>query len=133
MRVLVCGGRDYPNHILVWTTLDALFGLSDEVLLPPLGAVIIHGGAGSVIEVEGRKKVIGADLIAREWAICNWVPDEEYLPDWNTHGKAAGPIRNQKMLDEGKPDLVVAFPGGRGTADMVRRAEKAQIPVIHPK
>jgi hypothetical protein len=44
-------------------------------------------------------------------------------------GKAAGPIRNQRMIDEGKPDLVIAFPGGRGTADMVSRAKKAGIPV----
>jgi hypothetical protein len=40
-------------------------------------------------------------------------------------GKTAGPLRNQRMLDEGKPDLVVAFPGGGGTKDIVRRAVKA--------
>jgi ABC-type sugar transport system substrate-binding protein len=34
------------------------------------------------------------------------------------------------MLDEGKPDIVVAFPGGTGTADMVRRARKAGVVVI---
>ena len=50
----------------------------------------------------------------------------EMPADWTKHGKAAGPIRNQKMLDE-CPDLVVAFPGGKGTADMVRRAMKAGI------
>jgi hypothetical protein len=42
----------------------------------------------------------------------------------------AGPIRKQQMLDEGKPDLVVAFPGGRGTAHMVRIARAAGIEVI---
>lgn len=45
------------------------------------------------------------------------------------YGKSAGPIRNQTMLDDGKPDLVLAFPGGRGTADMVAKAEKHGIPV----
>jgi len=49
---------------------------------------------------------------------------------WSKHGRAAGPIRNQEMIDECKPDLVVAFPGGRGTADMVRRAKAAGIRVI---
>ena len=48
--------------------------------------------------------------------------------DWETHGRAAGPIRNEKMLTW-KPDLVVAFPGGVGTADLVRRAEAAGVPV----
>jgi predicted polyphosphate/ATP-dependent NAD kinase len=47
-----------------------------------------------------------------------------------TQGKAAGIIRNQRMLDEGKPDLVIAFQGGDGTADMVRRANKSKIPTI---
>jgi hypothetical protein len=51
------------------------------------------------------------------------------MADWNTHGRAAGPIRNQRMLDEVKPELVVAFPGGRGTADMVRRAREAGVNV----
>ena len=45
-------------------------------------------------------------------------------------GKKAGPLRNQRMLDEGKPDLVVAFPGGGGTKDTVRRAVQAGV-IIH--
>lgn len=73
-------------------------------------SLVIHGGAQ------------GADRIAREWCICRKVECRGYAADWKRHGRAAGPIRNQRMLDDGKPDLVIAFPGGRGTADMVRRA-----------
>jgi UDP-N-acetylmuramoylalanine-D-glutamate ligase len=58
------------------------------------------------------------------------IPVETYEADWDTHGKAAGPIRNKRMLDEGKPDLVVAFPGGRGTANMISQARKAGVEVI---
>jgi hypothetical protein len=55
-------------------------------------------------------------------------------PDWKTHGKAGGPIRNQMMLDDYKPQVVIAFPGGSGTADMVRRAHATQgIDVIEVK
>jgi hypothetical protein len=54
---------------------------------------------------------------------------EVYPADWKKHGRSAGPIRNQHMLDVGKPNLVIAFPGGRGTADMMKRAEKAGIEV----
>ena len=66
----------------------------------------------------------GADRFAQEWANANGVAWIVYDANWTKHGRAAGPIRNQQMLDEGRPTLVVAFPGGRGTADMVRRARE---------
>lgn len=66
---------------------------------------------------------------------ANWLglTIEAYGADWDTHGKAAGPIRNQRMLDEGQPEIVFAFTddlaASRGTADMVRRARAADLPV----
>ena len=54
---------------------------------------------------------------------ANGVVVEEFKADWDKFGRAAGPIRNAQMLREGKPDLVVAFPGGRGTANMVAQAK----------
>jgi len=58
-----------------------------------------------------------------------WEPYELPQGEWDELGKKAGPLRNQRMLDEGKPDLVVAFPGGGGTKDMVRRAVKAGVAI----
>ena len=72
----------------------------------------------------------GADTLGAEWAKAQGIPCEVYMADWEGLGRKAGPIRNQRMLDEGKPDLVVAFPGGRGTADMVRRARSAGLDVL---
>jgi len=46
------------------------------------------------------------------------------------HGRAAGPVRNAQMLAEGKPDFVVAFPGGRGTADMCKQARARGVKVV---
>ncbi|HEV7285225.1 MAG TPA: DUF2493 domain-containing protein [Kaistia sp.] len=106
MRVLVCGGRDFADRPRLNVALD---GLKPSFL--------IHGGAP------------GADALADYWADIRGIPHRTFPADWNTHGKAAGPIRNQRMIDEGKPDLVIAFPGGRGTADMIRRAKAAGIPV----
>lgn len=106
MRVLVCGGRNYQD----WQTVCAVLSR-----LPV--SVLIEGGA------------TGADLLAYQWASQNKVPVEKFEAEWEKHGRAAGPIRNAKMLREGKPDLVVAFPGGRGTADMIRRARAAGVPV----
>lgn len=111
MRVLVCGGRDYRNIAFVWRELNAIHAQT-----PITG--LMHGGAK------------GADAAARDWAATK--PEiERYVchADWETHGRAAGPIRNEKMLTW-SPDLVVAFPGGVGTSDMVSRAMKAGVRVI---
>lgn len=82
------------------------------------GDVLIHGNAP------------GADRLSEEEVEKSHVTIERYSADWGRDGRKAGPIRNQRMLDEGKPDLVIAFPGGKGTADMVRRAMAAGIKVI---
>ena len=113
MRVLVCGGRDFYH-----------FGVVNMVLSkyenePNL--VIIQGGAK------------GADFLAKAWADWRSIPCEEYPADWKQYGKRAGNIRNAQMLNEGKPDLVIAFRGGRGTADMVDKATHAGIKVVEVK
>ena len=111
MRVLVCGGRDYADHGTIWRTMD---GIRERTSF----STLIEGGA------------TGADMWCRKWAKCqHGMEIETHLADWRKHGRAAGPLRNQRMLDEGRPDLVVAFPGGRGTADMVCRARAAGIEV----
>lgn len=109
MRILVCGGRDYNDSKKVH---DTLFPYLD------FGTSIIEGGAR------------GADKLAADFARHYGVFHLQYPADWKKHGKAAGFIRNQQMLDEGKPDLVIAFPGGAGTGDMIRRARKAGVEVI---
>lgn len=108
MRVLVCGSRDFDDReLMLW--FCGTFRNGD---------VLIEGGAR------------GADRLARQAveALGFDVRIREFPADWERHGKAAGPIRNQQMLDEGKPDVVVAFVSkplveSRGTADMVRRAK----------
>ena len=114
MRVLVCGGRDYADMTTFIRTMRRL-----EIELGPF-KTIIHGGA------------FGADALAHMFVYAEHGRYDEavFQADWRTQGKAAGPLRNQKMIDEGRPDLVVAFPGGRGTADMVRRALTAGIKVL---
>jgi len=110
MRVLICGGRDFKDFDMLRRELD---GLHAERTFTE----VIEGGAG------------GADTMGHDWAKLNDVPTICYLADWETYGRAAGPLRNQRMLDEGKPDLVITFPGGRGTADLVRRAKAVGIPI----
>lgn len=124
--MLVCGGRSFglaggskpfeaadAERALLKRVLDTLVSGRDTVL---------HGAAR------------GADTLAAEWCSGDRdiarVPCVAFPADWTAHGKAAGAIRNQRMLDDGEPHIVIAFPGGRGTADMVRRARKAGVPVL---
>jgi hypothetical protein len=111
MRLLVCGGRDFSDTESAYKVLDAM-----------------HRALGIDVLIEGNAR--GADRIAGYWARRNGVANLKFPADWGAHGKAAGPIRNQQMLDEGKPTHILAFPGGRGTADMVRRAKGAGLQVI---
>ena len=115
MRALVCGGRNFGEK-----EPERLWGLQClSKARRELGiTAIIEGGAP------------GADAGARIFADMAGIPVTTFKADWYTHGKAAGPIRNQRMIDEGKPDVVLAFPGGKGTADMIRRAEAAGIRVV---
>lgn len=113
MCVLVCGGRDYAGAAQVFDVLDSILKQT-----PPGALLILQGGAS------------GADAIARQWCQRRLVDYRNYPAEWSKHGKAAGPIRNQRMLDHGKPQMVIAFPGGKGTADMVARAKTAGVPVF---
>lgn len=110
-RVLVCGGREYDDRDAVFRVLDA-----------------IHARVGIECIIHGAAR--GADRLAGEWAYQRRIACNSYPADWRNHRNAAGPIRNLLMLKEGRPTLVVAFQGGKGTAHMVDIAKKANIPTI---
>lgn len=109
MKILVCGSRN-------WTDEDAIRNAITKEL--PVSE-IIHGGAR------------GADTIVGQVAAEMGVPVKVFKADWDRHGKAAGPIRNKQMLDESKPDAVLAFPLGesKGTWHMIRIAKNAGVRV----
>lgn len=79
---------------------------------------IIHGNAR------------GADTLSGLWAKKNKINAQIFPAQWSKYGRAAGPIRNQHMLSESQPDLVVAFPGGKGTQNMVQISKKNGTRVI---
>ena len=112
LRVLVCGGRDWRDAEVVETTLDRL-----RAARGPFDCVI-HGGAR------------GVDRIAGRWARKNGVLEWDFLPEWHRAGTRNGAVRNQLMIALALPQLVIAFSGGLGTADMVERAKAAGVEVI---
>lgn len=111
MRVLVTGGRDFDDAGRVFDALDALHRHRRPI------SAVIQGGAS------------GADALARSWANLNRVRVVTYAADWS-RGRRAGPERNEVMIRESEPDLVVAFPGGSGTADAVRRAVHSGLEIL---
>lgn len=106
--VVVCGGRDYrPSKADAWSL---------RAVLRMYGATeVLHGGAPGVDSWAGR--------VAERLGL----PVRVFPADWDAHGRAAGPIRNRLMLNEA--EAVVAFPGGRGTADCVSEARRRGLAV----
>ena len=115
VRLLVCGGRDFKKKNVVFSALDDLS--SKLYYIKKSIDCVIHGGA------------TGADTFADKWAEENGIQIIAFPADWDRYGPAAGPIRNSEMLRIGRPDLVYAFPGGKGTLNMEKLAKKAGITV----
>ena len=116
MRVLIFGGRDWTNRDRTFTELDRLHqehGFTQ----------VIHGGAR------------GADTLAGAWATSRGITVRVFPAQWKVHDPdrcdewcyrrsycpKAGFRRNTQMLEEGQPQLAVGFPGGNGTADMMKQ------------
>lgn len=109
-KLLVCGGRNFEEHEYLERILDSI---REEFNV----GTVIHGNAR------------GADRLAGEWAKLRGLKVISVDANWKEYGRAAGMIRNQAMI-ELKPDLVVAFPGGKGTLNMMNLALKNRIPLM---
>lgn len=110
IKLLVCGGRDYSDREKVFSLLESIHNKRNIT-------VLIEGGAN------------GADALARSWARHAGVHVATVSALWEKRGRGAGPQRNAAMLSLG-PDGVLAFPGGRGTANMVQQAKDAGVKVV---
>lgn len=122
MKALICGGRRFKNR-------EAAFAEFDR-LRAELGITEIAEGGQRTYDREKRKLVGGADYFAEQWAKERGIPCQTFEAEWRRWGGAAGQIRNQKMIDVFKPDVVIALPGEAGTMDMTRRARLEGIKVI---
>lgn len=128
IRILVCGGRNYARRPKrgapasewekYWAERQMLGRVLNVVNDWHDVTAVIHGDAP------------GADQAAGNWGLSVGVEVIPFPAHWTEEGRSAGPRRNQRMLDEGAPDLIVAFPGGAGTEDMVSRGIKAGVAVL---
>jgi ABC-type Fe3+-hydroxamate transport system substrate-binding protein len=111
MRIIFCGDRKWDNYKVI---CDVMADMNPDV--------VIEGEAD------------GADSLAKDAAEYFGIPVVKFPANWQTYGKAAGPIRNLQMIEEGKPDLVIAFHDdvehSRGTRNMVDQALKKGLKVM---
>ncbi len=123
VTVLVCGGRNYNDKQKLYSVLDQMHDVGGPPYYMEI-TEIVNGAA------------TGADKLSSDWARDRKkhngtkIRCYEFPADWDTHGLSAGPVRNKQMVDVRKPEVVVAFPGGKGTANMVSVAQQAGIPVV---
>ncbi|MCY4655153.1 MAG: DUF2493 domain-containing protein [Dehalococcoidia bacterium] len=117
MRILVCGGRDFPSSSQQRQSLRKALNKAHEST--PI-TLLIHGGAR------------GVDLATAPWARDKNIAIKEFPAQWKQYGRSAGHRRNAQMLTKGEPQGVIAFPGARGTSNMVAQAKKACVPVWFP-
>jgi hypothetical protein len=112
-RILICGDRNYKDWLKIQDYLNTISRTT----------IIIHGGAR------------GADSLAGNLATSLKMKVIKLQAEWDKYGKAAGILRNQQMLDEEHPDLVVYFhkdiENSKGTKDMVTRAVDNKIKIIN--
>lgn len=112
-KILVCGGREYKNQEQFDRAMEYAMQWFDPYFC------IIQGAGGAR----------GADKKASFWCFIRGYPCMEVRALWNIYLNKAGPLRNKWMLDFGQPDLVIAFPGGPGTANMVKQSRERGIDV----
>lgn len=108
MKVIVCGGRHLP-------VTDTWVKRVGDWLLEKNATAVLCGGAN------------GGDHIGELAAMKHDIAIEYCPAAWGVYGKSAGPRRNQQMAD--RADMCLALPGGRGTADMVKKMLEAKKPV----
>lgn len=105
--VLVCGGRDFSDFVMFNAVMEQIKPFLDNDVL------FVSGGAR------------GADAMIINWCKARGYPCAVIRANWDVYGNSAGTVRNGWMLRL-PIDLVVAFPGGRGTADMIKQSKAKQ-------
>lgn len=137
LRILVCGSRHWDDEDFIRVVLHGLLQAREG---RPF--LVIHGDNG--YDAKGKAlwgkadklAVRGADKLAGKVARDLGLKVKKFTPDWDKHGKGAGPIRNDEMLEKGKPKYVIAFADytftgkgeGTGTYDMLTKAAARKVP-----
>ncbi len=109
MRVVIAGGRDITDYQMVVSAVtQSKFDITE----------VVSGGAP------------GADSLGERYAQATGIKLTIFKADWDTHGKAAGPIRNREMAHYAQALIAVWGGKSRGTGNMIEQARKLNLPVF---
>jgi predicted Rossmann fold nucleotide-binding protein DprA/Smf involved in DNA uptake len=109
MKVIIAGGRDILDYKLVLNAIrESKFDITEVV--------------------SGMAK--GVDTLAVQYANENDLVITPFFADWNTHGRAAGPIRNRQMAEYGDALIAIWDGESRGTKNMIEEATKRKLQVF---
>lgn len=123
MKIAITGGRDHSPSAVEMAAFETLWAKLG-------GTSLFHGNCPDPVDrlINGTwTKFFSVDQQLRRWAEDRGTTVHPFEPNWKAHGRAAGPIRNGEMVREA--DALIAFKGGRGTADCARQARARGIPV----
>lgn len=108
MKVIIAGTRDITDY-----------------------SMVVNGvrNSGYLIEEVVSGKARGPDTMGERWANQNNVPIKEFPADWNTHKKAAGPIRNAQMGKYADAAIILWDGKSSGTRHMIEVMRRLNKPV----
>lgn len=108
MKVIIAGSRSIDSYDVVKKAVEASGIDVTEV---------VSGGS------------YGVDKLGERWARENDVPVKQFIPNWMAYGASAGPIRNGQMAAYADALIAVWDGASRGTANMMKQAEKARLKI----
>lgn len=109
MKLIIAGTRTFTDHALLKKEVEAFV---KECLADYSDLEVISGFAK------------GADTLGEAWGFVNGIKVKIFPPDWNTHGKAAGPIRNKEMATYATHCIIFWDGKSKGTKSMIDEAVK---------
>lgn len=131
MRYLIFGSRTFGVVQDYQDDQDIILAQNQKILLKRTMDSIVKEVSFGI--VGGAK---GADTLGELWLVANRVPFQVFMAEWDKYGRTAGPRRNRRMIDEGKPDIAVGFIDYRhraevspGSSNMMQQCRNNNIPV----
>lgn len=108
MKVIIAGSRTIHDFNLILEVIEKS-GFKDQI------TEIVSGFAK------------GVDKLGAWYGEKHGIPVTPFLPDWTSHGKAAGPIRNRQMAEYADALIAVWDGESPGTANMIEEAKKRSL------
>jgi hypothetical protein len=120
-RVIIAGTRTFDNYKLLKEKVEQFTFWFEDI-------EVVSGAQKKRVERNGEWIYVGADYLGEQWAQKNWWIIHRFWPDWETHGKAAGPIRNREMVKFANCAVIFWDGYSPGTANLIDNCRIFDLP-----